>query len=191
MLAADRGVARDCVQIVQEGPCGQCCIRVDRLSVGRLRNCGASRADAHDGCEKQVPHHSDPQPGPIGCRSMLCGIILCHVLPPTDASLRCRSSQTASATVNVDSTNGFKQSISFACSGLPPDASSNFSPPTVHPAAGPGMTALTLSMKSSAASRRPTSFPLPPGSSVALALCWRGFRSADSAGLHCSPFWAR
>jgi Glycoside hydrolase family 44/Bacterial Ig-like domain (group 3) len=46
--------------------------------------------------------------------------------------------------LSVTPENGFKQAVSFACSGLPASASCSFSPQSVTPSSGPVTTALTV-----------------------------------------------
>jgi hypothetical protein len=61
------------------------------------------------------------------------------------ATLTIAQGQSGSATITATSSNGFNQSIGFACSGLPEYATCSFSPATVTPAANASATS-TLSI---------------------------------------------
>ena len=78
--------------------------------------------------------------------------------------------------LTVTPQNGFKSAVTFACSGLPTGASCSFTPATVTPTAGAATTALSISVPVSSAAVRYHSSPLLPGTTVALALCFFGFR---------------
>ena len=78
--------------------------------------------------------------------------------------------------LTVTPISGFNSAVSFACSGLPSGASCNFTPATVTPTAGPGTTAFTVNAPIKSSALRPSSTPLLPGTTVALALCLFGWR---------------
>jgi Glycoside hydrolase family 44/Bacterial Ig-like domain (group 3) len=79
--------------------------------------------------------------------------------PPPDFSLSSSGNaltidagHSGSLTLTVTPENGFKQSVAFACTGLPSGAACTFSPQTVMPSGAPASTALKIQIPSSAAS---------------------------------------
>jgi len=60
------------------------------------------------------------------------------------AALTVNAGAAAALTLTVTPKNGFKQPVTFACSGLPSGATSTFSPPSVTPANGPAATTMTI-----------------------------------------------
>lgn len=79
-------------------------------------------------------------------------------------------------TLTLSSLNGFSQNVSFACSGLPTGATCSFSPSTVVPSGSSSSTTLTISASSTASIRQGARFHFVPVSTLALALCWAGFK---------------
>ena len=61
---------------------------------------------------------------------------------PTSATIK--QGQSAAFALTVTPINGFNQTVSFTCSGLPSGASCKFAPPSVTPVAGAVMTTLTV-----------------------------------------------
>lgn len=66
------------------------------------------------------------------------------------------------ATFTVTPQNGFKSQVSFACSGLPAEASCSFNPTNVTPNGGPASSILTVSTKAASAVVRPPTPSSPP-----------------------------
>ena len=86
-------------------------------------------------------------------------------------------SQQGTVSVTVTPQNGFNAPVSFACSGLPAGATCAFTPATVTPTAGPGTTALSITLAKVAAAVPHRSNPLFPEATLAtIALCFFGFR---------------
>ena len=85
-------------------------------------------------------------------------------------------SQQGAVSLTVAPQNGFNAAVTFACSGLPAGASCSFTPATVTPTAGAATTALSISVPASSAAVRYDSRPLLPGTTLALALCFFGWR---------------
>jgi sugar lactone lactonase YvrE len=85
-------------------------------------------------------------------------------------------------TVSVSSVNSFSAPVSFACSGLPANATCSFSPTSVTPSAtsgaAPATSTITISTTTaSAALRQNNPSPLfPGGAALAATLCCFGFR---------------
>jgi Glycoside hydrolase family 44/Bacterial Ig-like domain (group 3) len=78
--------------------------------------------------------------------------------PATDYSLsmsasavRVNAGATGTITLTVTPQNGFKQGVTFACSGLPTGANCSFKPPSVTPTNGPATTTLTIQAPSTIA----------------------------------------
>ncbi len=67
-----------------------------------------------------------------------------YSLSVSSPSLTVKSGTIGTLTLTVTPTNGFKQSVSFACSGLPTGASCGFSPQSVTPAAAPATATLSI-----------------------------------------------
>jgi len=66
---------------------------------------------------------------------------------------------------------GMNSAISFACSGLPPNATCSFSPKTVTPSASAATTQLTIAVSAQASVVRPNSRPYLPVTGLAIAAC--------------------
>jgi Glycoside hydrolase family 44/Bacterial Ig-like domain (group 3) len=67
-----------------------------------------------------------------------------YALSVSSPSLTVKSGTIGTMTLTVTPTNGFKQSVSFACSGLPTGASCGFSPQSVTPVAAPATATLSI-----------------------------------------------
>ncbi len=94
---------------------------------------------------------------------------------PTSLTVTAGSSGTS--TITITPQNGFSAAVSFACTGLPSGATCSFSPSTVTPSGGTATTTLTIATTTASASLRPSRNPLlPGGATLALALCFFGFR---------------
>jgi hypothetical protein len=91
-------------------------------------------------------------------------------------SLTINAGQTATVMVSVTPLNGFNAPVSLNCAGLPVGVSCIFSPPTVAPAGAPASTALTVSTTTTTAALHQDSRPLFPGSVLAVALCFFGWK---------------
>jgi hypothetical protein len=91
-------------------------------------------------------------------------------------SLTINAGQTATVMVSVTPLNGFNAPVSLNCAGLPVGVSCIFSPPTVAPAGAPASTALTVSTTTATAALHQDSRPLFPGSVLAVALCFFGWK---------------
>jgi sugar lactone lactonase YvrE len=90
-------------------------------------------------------------------------------LASSPASATISADQSAKITLTITPANGFTQSVSFTCSGLPTGDKCSFSPSTVAPAGAPVNSALTISSTASAAASR--SFPWKrAGAGLAMAL---------------------
>jgi hypothetical protein len=92
---------------------------------------------------------------------------------PTGATVQ--SGQSTGVTLTITPQNGFTQTISFACSGLPAGGGCSFSPNTVTPGSGAVTDMMTISTSSSSAKTEPTLVPfwikLAAGVTMAL-LIW-------------------
>jgi hypothetical protein len=93
------------------------------------------------------------------------------------ASLTVTSGAAGTATITVTPVNGFDSAVSFTCSGLPVGATCSFAPATVTPS-GTAASTTTLTVKASATSAalHRDSNSLFPGSALAVALCFFGWR---------------
>jgi hypothetical protein len=79
--------------------------------------------------------------------------------------------------VTVTSTNDFTGPVSFACSGLPSGYTCTFNPnPIVVPEGASSTTSLSISPSSTTAAMNHKSGPLFPAATLAIALCFLGFR---------------
>ncbi len=109
-------------------------------------------------------------------------------LPPSDFSVSLASSslaishgQSATTSVTMTPTNGFNQSVSLSCSGLPAGVSCSFSPQAVT-AESPTAT-LMLSANSVASSYQRDPHRFAPLASLALLICWIGMPKRLRKGL--------
>jgi hypothetical protein len=91
-------------------------------------------------------------------------------------SLTISAGQTATVMVSVTPLNGFNAPVSLNCAGLPAGVSCIFSSPTVAPAGAPASTALTVTTTTTAAAMHQDSRPMFPGSVLAVALCFIGWK---------------
>jgi uncharacterized repeat protein (TIGR03803 family) len=94
------------------------------------------------------------------------------------SSLTIAPGQSGTAMISVAPQNGFASATTFSCSGLPSGASCSFSPATVTPSGTTAATStLTVSAPSSVSALRQNSKPLfPGGATLAIALCFIGFK---------------
>ncbi len=90
-----------------------------------------------------------------------------------------KSGQSATASLNVTPINGFNSAVTFGCSGLPAGASCTFAPPTVTPAGAAASTTLTINY-STVATLYNQGRPMFPGASLAVALCFLGWKKRRS-----------
>lgn len=94
-------------------------------------------------------------------------------------SLSVNSGSQGSATLTVTPQNGFNSAVSFACSGLPANATCSFKPATVTPNGAAVTTQLTISVSAQASVERPHSRPVLPPTELGVALCfffWKRMR---------------
>jgi hypothetical protein len=92
------------------------------------------------------------------------------------ASLTVTAGQSGTTTILVTPQNAFGGAVSFSCSGLPSGASCSFSPATVTTSGALVSTTLTITTATTTAALRRNSSPLFPGSVLAVALCWFGWK---------------
>lgn len=78
------------------------------------------------------------------------------------SSLTVTKGQSGTLTMTVTPQNGFSQSVSFACSGLPSESTCSFSPATVTPSGSTGATT-TLTITTTAATNAALVWPLAGG----------------------------
>jgi sugar lactone lactonase YvrE len=82
--------------------------------------------------------------------------------------------------LTVTSTNNFTGSVSFACSGLPSGYTCTFNPnPVMVPQGAATTTSLSVSPSSTASAMNHKSGPLFPAATLAIALCFLGFRKRN------------
>lgn len=82
-------------------------------------------------------------------------------------------------TVNITVTpqNGFSNTVTFSCSGLPGGVKCSFNPATVTPAGGAAATTtLTIAANTSVATAHDRSFPMIAGTTLAFAFCLFGWK---------------
>jgi hypothetical protein len=79
-----------------------------------------------------------------------------YSLSMSSSTLSAKTGETATMTITVTPINGFKQSVNFACSGLPTGATCSFNPPSVTPASGPASTTLSVKAPATTAMARAT-----------------------------------
>jgi hypothetical protein len=91
-------------------------------------------------------------------------------------SLTINAGQTSAVMVSVIPLNGFNAPVSLNCAGLPAGVSCIFSSPTVAPLGAPASTALTVTTTTTAAALHQDSRPMFPGSVLAVALCFIGWK---------------
>jgi hypothetical protein len=94
----------------------------------------------------------------------------------TPASLVVTAGQTGTATVMVTPQGTFNSPVTLSCSGLPSGASCSFAPATVTPTGAPASTTLTISTSATTAEMHRKPNPWFPGSALAVALCFLGWR---------------
>ncbi len=92
--------------------------------------------------------------------------------------------QSGSVQLTITPQNGFNQTISFTCSGLPAGATCSFLPPTLTPNVGAVTTTLTITTTVTAKQRRNRHLPWT-ATSVMLAICSLGIGVRRSPKLTC------
>jgi hypothetical protein len=103
-------------------------------------------------------------------------------LPPTftfaasASSLTIKSGAQGTVTLTVTPQNGFTAAVAFACSGLPAGASCAFNPTTVTPAGSAATTTLTITAQTLTAAVHPNPSPFFPETTLALAVCFFGWK---------------
>lgn len=103
-------------------------------------------------------------------------------LPPTftfaasASSLTIKSAAQGTVTLTVTPQYGFTAAVSFACSGLPAGASCAFNPTTVTPTGAAATTTLTITAQTLTAAAHPNPSPFFPEATLALAVCFFGWR---------------
>jgi len=75
-------------------------------------------------------------------------------------------------TLTVTPQNGFKSAVSFACSGLPSNATCSFSPTTLTPSGAAATTQLTITVSTQANVVRQASRPVLPATGLAIGCCF-------------------
>jgi hypothetical protein len=85
-----------------------------------------------------------------------------YSLTMSSSSLSVAQGSSGSLTFTVTPKNGFKQAVSFSCSGLPTGGGCTFNPQTVDPVAGAVSTTLTVQLPAAAGTTAAPS-TLPPG----------------------------
>jgi len=93
-------------------------------------------------------------------------------LSASPSSLVVNSGSQGSLTLTVTPQYGFNSSVSFACSGLPGNATCSFSPTTVTPSGTAVTTQLTIAVSTQASVVRPDSRPFLPATGLAVAACF-------------------
>jgi hypothetical protein len=98
------------------------------------------------------------------------------------SSVSVNAGASGTITLTVTPQNGFKQGVTFACSGLPTGANCSFKPSLVTPANGPAMTTLTIQAPSTvAAATNETERKMPDSMNAFLGAAERLARTpADS-----------
>ena len=84
--------------------------------------------------------------------------------------------QTGTASVLVTPLNSFSSPVSLSCAGLPSGASCSFSPASVTPTGAEVSATLTVATSMTAAALGHRSRSWLPGSVLAVAFCWLGWR---------------
>ncbi|MGA3047278.1 MAG: S53 family peptidase [Terracidiphilus sp.] len=118
------------------------------------------------------------------------------ILTALPANLKLAAGQSGAVTVTVVPSNGFSSPLSLGCSGLPPQASCTFNPPTLTPNGTAAPIKLTIATTASGnalltpseLSRRPTYALLSPGLAALLGLIMRRNRRGWRSRLLCSLF---
>lgn len=93
----------------------------------------------------------------------------------SSTALTVDSGGSATTSLTITPANGFNQTVSFACSGLPAGVSCSFAPATVTPGASAATTTLTIAATTTARNSMPTKFPFLPVASFALTFGWFAF----------------
>jgi hypothetical protein len=98
------------------------------------------------------------------------------------SSLTVQSGGQSSTTLTITPATGFDFAVSFSCSGLPSGATCSFSPTQVTPSGAAVTTQLTISVGSSASSRRPIN-PFLPMTAMLAGVCLVSLRKRNRAQL--------
>jgi hypothetical protein len=101
----------------------------------------------------------------------------------TSPSLTVTRGQSASTTLTATPVNGFNQTVSLSCSGLPAGVTCSFSPSAVTPTVP--ATTLTISSTVIARDRRPDTHAFAPLASFALVVCCAGAPRRRKGLLRC------
>jgi len=97
-------------------------------------------------------------------------------LGASPATVTVDSGNQATVTLTVTPQNGFNGAVSFACSGLPAQATCSFAPATVTPPGAPVTTQLTISASSQSSVLKPGPRPFLPFTALAVSVCFFGWR---------------
>jgi N-acetylneuraminic acid mutarotase len=103
-------------------------------------------------------------------------------LSASPPSLMVNSGSQGSVSLTVTPEYGFSSAVSFACSGLPANATCSFSPTTVTPSGATATTQLTIAVSAQASVVKPGSRPLLPAAGLVIAACfflWKRRRILD------------
>jgi hypothetical protein len=84
-----------------------------------------------------------------------------YLLSMSNSSLTVAAGASGTLTVTVTPTNGFKQLLGFACSGLPAGGNCSFNPQNVNPASGAIATTLTVQAPAAAGAGTLSNAPFP------------------------------
>ncbi len=87
-------------------------------------------------------------------------------------SITVNSGAQGATTLTVTPQNGFDSVVSFACSGLPSNATCSFTPTTVTPSGSAVSTQLTITVSAQASVLRPGSRPFLPETGLLVAACF-------------------
>lgn len=93
-------------------------------------------------------------------------------LSASPSTLVVNSGSQGSLSLAVSPEYGFNSTVSFACSGLPANATCSFSPTSVTPSGAAVTTQLTIAVSTQASVVRPNSRPFLPATELAVAACF-------------------
>ena len=99
-----------------------------------------------------------------------------YTFAASPTSLTIYSGAQGTSTLTVTPQYGFNSAVSFACSGLPANASCSFSPTTVTPSGAAATTQLTIAVSAQAMAVQPRPGPFFPATAIAAAVCMFAFR---------------
>ncbi|MGB8521378.1 MAG: glycoside hydrolase family 44 protein [Candidatus Acidiferrales bacterium] len=97
-----------------------------------------------------------------------------YSLTMSNTSLSVTKGASGTLTITLTPKNGFKQSVGFACSGLPAGANCSFNPPSVNPVAGAVSTTLTVETSSASGNEVPSRGPFPGAGNMAIYIWTMG-----------------